>query len=102
MRAPVQRALIACYGRLVRRAIAFDLPARGSPAQSVILIDCLPLKPTFGLLMSAFHPLRTLALAVILPEGHESGFLRPKRIKKWTFYKRDERSIAQFLKELTK
>jgi DNA-binding transcriptional ArsR family regulator len=30
----------------------------------------------------------------------ESGFLIPKRIKKWTFYKRDERSIAQFLKEL--
>jgi DNA-binding transcriptional ArsR family regulator len=30
----------------------------------------------------------------------EAGFLIPKRIKKWTFYKRDERSIAQFLKEL--
>ena len=30
----------------------------------------------------------------------ESGFLIPKRIKKWTFYKRDERSIAQFLSEL--
>ena len=32
----------------------------------------------------------------------ESGFLIPKRIKKWTFYKRDERSIAQFLNELRK
>lgn len=32
----------------------------------------------------------------------ESGFLIPKRVKKWTFYKRDERSIAQFLKELRK
>ena len=32
----------------------------------------------------------------------ESGFLIPKRIKKWTFYKRDERSIAQFLTELRK
>ena len=30
----------------------------------------------------------------------EAGFLIPKRIKKWTFYKRDEHSIAQFLKEL--
>jgi len=30
----------------------------------------------------------------------ESGFLIPKRIKKWTFYKRDERSIALFLGEL--
>jgi len=52
--------------------------------------------------MSAFHPLQTLALAVISPDGHESGFLRPKRIKKRTFYKRGERSIAQFLNELTK
>ena len=32
----------------------------------------------------------------------ESGFLIPKRIKKWTFYKRDERAIAQFLKDLQK
>ena len=32
----------------------------------------------------------------------ESGFLIPKRIKKWTFYKRDERAIAQFLGELRK
>ena len=30
----------------------------------------------------------------------EAGFLIPKRIKKWTFYKRDERAIAAFLKEL--
>lgn len=30
----------------------------------------------------------------------EAGFLLPKRIKKWTFYKRDERAIAGFLKEL--
>jgi len=30
----------------------------------------------------------------------ESGFLIPKRIKRWTFYKRDERAIASFLKEL--
>jgi DNA-binding transcriptional ArsR family regulator len=30
----------------------------------------------------------------------EAGFLIPKRIKKWTFYKRDERTIAGFLKEL--
>jgi len=32
----------------------------------------------------------------------EAGFLIPKRIKKWTFYKRDELSIAQFLKDLRK
>jgi len=32
----------------------------------------------------------------------EAGFLIPKRIKKWTFYKRDERSITHFLKELRK
>ena len=32
----------------------------------------------------------------------DSGFLIPKRIKKWTFYKRDENSIAQFLEELRK
>jgi DNA-binding transcriptional ArsR family regulator len=30
----------------------------------------------------------------------ESGFLIPKRIKRWTFYKRDERAIAGFLTEL--
>ena len=30
----------------------------------------------------------------------DSGFLLPKRIKRWTFYKRDERAIASFLKEL--
>lgn len=30
----------------------------------------------------------------------ESGFLIPKRIKKWTFYKRDEQAIASFLNEL--
>jgi len=30
----------------------------------------------------------------------EAEFLIPKRIKKWTFYKRDERSIAKFLDEL--
>src|SRR6478672_13953288 len=32
----------------------------------------------------------------------EAEFLIPKRIKKWTFYKRDERSIAEFLEELNK
>src|SRR6185369_9786107 len=32
----------------------------------------------------------------------EAGFLIPKRIKKWTFYKRDERSITEFLDELNK
>jgi len=31
----------------------------------------------------------------------DAGFLIPKRIKKWTFYKRDEGAIAQFLKELS-
>lgn len=30
----------------------------------------------------------------------EAGFLIPKRIKKWTFYKRDEKAIARFLREL--
>ena len=30
----------------------------------------------------------------------DCGFLTPKRIKKWTFYKRDEQAIARFLKEL--
>jgi ArsR family transcriptional regulator len=32
----------------------------------------------------------------------DAGFLIPKRIKKWTFYRRDERSIAEFLGELSK
>lgn len=32
----------------------------------------------------------------------EAGFLVPKRIKKWTFYKRDEKSIAMFLRSLKK
>jgi len=31
----------------------------------------------------------------------DSGFLIPKRIKRWTFYKRDERAIAGFLAELS-
>ncbi len=30
----------------------------------------------------------------------DSGFLTPKRIKRWTFYKRDEGAIASFLMEL--
>jgi DNA-binding transcriptional ArsR family regulator len=30
----------------------------------------------------------------------DSGFLISKRIKRWTFYKRDERAIANFLKDL--
>src|SRR3954452_4691812 len=30
----------------------------------------------------------------------EAGFLVPKRIKKWTFYKRDERAIAAFMEQL--
>src|ERR1041384_3737473 len=30
----------------------------------------------------------------------DAGFLVPKRIKKWTFYKRDEAAIAQFMKTL--
>src|SRR4029078_6807310 len=30
----------------------------------------------------------------------EAGFLTSRRIKKWTFYKRDEAAIAAFLKEL--
>ena|SRR6476646_5068318 len=29
-----------------------------------------------------------------------SGFLVPKRIKKWTFYKRDEKAIRKFLKKI--
>jgi len=32
----------------------------------------------------------------------DAGFLTPKRIKKWTFYKRDEKVIRKFLKELKK
>lgn len=32
----------------------------------------------------------------------EAEFLIPKRIKKWTFYKRDEKAIAKFLKGLRK
>jgi ArsR family transcriptional regulator len=31
----------------------------------------------------------------------DAGFLVPKRIKKWTFYKRDEAAIERFLKELS-
>ena len=30
----------------------------------------------------------------------EAGFLTPRRIKKWTFYKRDEAAIAAFVEEL--
>jgi ArsR family transcriptional regulator len=30
----------------------------------------------------------------------DAGFLTPKRIKKWTFYKRDEDTIVAFLDEL--
>ena len=30
----------------------------------------------------------------------EAGFLVPKRIKKWTFYKRDEAALAAFTKAL--
>src|SRR6476646_4054591 len=30
----------------------------------------------------------------------DAGFLIPKRIKKWTFYRRDEAAIARFLKDL--
>ncbi len=30
----------------------------------------------------------------------DAGFLVPKRIKKWTFYRRDERAIAAFLEDL--
>ena len=32
----------------------------------------------------------------------EAGFLIPKRIKKWTFYKRDEKSLAKFLRKVRK
>ena len=31
----------------------------------------------------------------------DAGFLIPKRIKKWTFYKRDEAAIEKFLRELS-
>ena len=30
----------------------------------------------------------------------EAGFLVPKRIKKWTFYRRDEAAIGAFLSDL--
>src|SRR3954451_15078088 len=30
----------------------------------------------------------------------DAGFLIPKRIKKWTFYKRDEAAIEQFMADL--
>ena len=30
----------------------------------------------------------------------EAEFLIPKRIKKWTFYKRDEKAIRKFLKKI--
>src|SRR4051812_7326835 len=30
----------------------------------------------------------------------EAGFLVPKRIKKWTFYRRDEAAITRFLEKL--
>ena len=30
----------------------------------------------------------------------EAGFLIPRRIKKWTFYKRDEPAIDRFLQDL--
>ena len=30
----------------------------------------------------------------------DAGFLIPKRIKRWTFYRRDEGAIASFLKQL--
>ena len=30
----------------------------------------------------------------------DAGFLIPKRIKKWTFYKRDEAGIERFLEDL--
>ena len=31
----------------------------------------------------------------------EAGFLTPRRIKKWTFYKRDEAAISRFLTDLS-
>ena len=30
----------------------------------------------------------------------DAGFLIPRRIKKWTFYRRDEKVIRKFIKEL--
>ena len=30
----------------------------------------------------------------------DAGFLIPKRIKKWTFYRRDEAAIERFMREL--
>ena len=30
----------------------------------------------------------------------DAGFLIPRRIKKWTFYRRDEAAIERFLKDL--
>jgi len=32
----------------------------------------------------------------------DAGFLIPRRIKKWTFYRRDEKVIRKFIKELKK
>lgn len=32
----------------------------------------------------------------------EAGLVRPKRIKKWTFYKRDEARIRQFKRAITR
>ena len=32
----------------------------------------------------------------------DAGFLVPSRIKKWTFYRRDEKVIRKFIKELKK
>ena len=31
---------------------------------------------------------------------HQAGFVVPTRIGKWTYYKRDEEKIAQFMQEL--
>ncbi|HEY7183881.1 MAG TPA: helix-turn-helix domain-containing protein, partial [Blastocatellia bacterium] len=31
-----------------------------------------------------------------------AGFVRPKRIKQWTFYKRDEARIKEIKKEIAK
>lgn len=31
----------------------------------------------------------------------DAGLLVPKRIKKWTFYRRDEAALAKFLEELS-
>jgi len=32
----------------------------------------------------------------------QAGFLRAKRIKQWTFYKRDERSIAEIKRQISR